>query len=99
MPTIVFTYPGVDGLLVGMFSRYQQDDTNNIRGMLRYSLRNKGTENEIEKFIKKHEYTLNKKVGEYLVQEARDWPFGDKDSTKENRSRVRNEIVGMWDEG
>ena len=91
------TTPGIEGLWENMFMRYQKDDTNNIRAMVRYTLRNKGTADEIERFIENHEEVLFRKVGEYLLKESRKWPMNDEASAKQNRSRVRNEIVGMWE--
>ena len=91
------TEPGYDGLWENMFMRYQKDDTNNIRAMVRYTLRNKGTHEEIEKFIAKNEPTLFRKVGEYLMAESKNWPINDEILAKRNRSRVRNEIVEMWE--
>lgn len=79
------TTPGIEGLWENMFMRYQKDDTNN------------GTAEEIERFIENHEEVLFRKVGEYLLKESRKWPMNDEASAKQNRSRVRNEIVGMWE--
>ena len=88
--------PGLEGVLIEMFARYQKDDTNNIRAMVRYTLKNKGTREEIEEFVQSKEPVLFDRVAKYLLQELMDWPFTDKEEAKKNRSSVRDEIVGMW---